>query len=607
MASRFGVYWNRCAQDQWADLFAVDLDGPHFDGLEGVYVVWNGGAKPHAVVVGQGRVRDRLKALRENPALEPFKALGLVAAWARVDHSHRDGVLRFLGDALKPNVPGPVLDVPPIEVNLPGRPPLEGAPTASAGPEATLPENKWLGKREPELPVSEGPTPVAKPVAAKPPATGRKGASLQKLFEEMLAERAKAPKKAGFFGAATEKKTKEDDGLVGDAVRLIMQEAMNAGASDVHLEPQESSLRVRFRIDGLLEEVLKIPHTLDIRVVSNIRVSCALDPEKGVGTSKPEDARMTTSVGKQEIDVRLSTFPTPHGDKAVLRLIPRGSTVPRLSELGLRPETVARIGELVRLPQGMIVVTGPTGSGKSTTLYTMLAEINEPHRNIVTLEDPIEKKIPGISQGMLQPKVGFTFSEGLRAILRQDPNVIMVGEVRDTETAEIAMRASLTGHMVLTTLHTNNALGAIARLLDMGLEPYLIGAALTAAFAQRLARRVCPDCAEPAPATDEEKAALAEMAGRDGVPIDVGDAVLKRGRGCAACRETGYRGRVLLFETARVTPAMRQLIMKKAPVDELYALSIREGGETLLMDGWRKAAAGLTTVAELVRVIGSSE
>ena len=605
MANRLGVFWNRCLKDQWADLFAVDLEGPHFNGLEGVYVVWHGGPAPRPVAIGAGRIGEELQTRRSDAEVLRFKELSLLTTWARVDRDARDGVVRFLQESLKPIVNGAASALPPVEVNLPGYPPLEGAPLASPRPEPILPTSRWAAPIEesPRSPASPAALPAPKSMPTPLPA--KKASRLKKLFETLMAERAKAASaRTGLFGTGG---AAQDDGLVIDVVRLITQEAVSMGASDIHLEPQENALRVRFRIDGLLEEVLEIPNSHKIRIVSNIRVACGLDPEKGIGTSRPEDARMTMTVAGQETDVRLSTFPTPSGDKAVLRLIPRRFNVPRLDEIGLLPESVKRLKELIHLPQGMIIGTGPTGSGKSTTLYSILAELNEPHRNIVTLEDPIEKKIPGISQGMLQSKVGFTFSEGLRAILRQDPNVIMVGEIRDTETAEIAMRASLTGHMVLTTLHTTSALGAVARLLDMGLEPFLIASALTGVFAQRLARRVCAECAQVNPVTEEERAALAELARRHGLPFDGKMASLARGSGCAACRETGYKGRVLLLEIVRLSSSLRQMILKKASYDELRTQALREGNENLLMDGWRKTASGVTTIEELLRVADSSD
>ena len=396
--------------------------------------------------------------------------------------------------------------------------------------------------------------------------------------------------------------------LVSQVLEVILGSALALRASDVHLEPLDSALRVRFRVDGILEEMMQIPASLNLRVVSHIRVTCGLDPERGIGTSKPEDARMSLSQEGIEVDLRLSTFPTPNGDKAVLRLIPRNTKVPALEEIGLEPKITEALRAVSTRPQGMFIVTGPTGSGKSTTLYTLLQQINSPSRNIVTLEDPIEKKIPGVNQGMIQPKAGFGFAEGLRAILRQDPNVIMVGEIRDLETAEIAVSASLTGHMIFTTLHTNSALGAITRLFDMGLEPFLIASALTAVSAQRLARKVCETCAQPYEPTAAEVAEVEHRVKSAGIRMP--DSLLKslkRGAGCGACRSSGYLGRTLLFEYVAISPALRALILKKAGLDDLRAAALKDGNDPLIADGLRKAAAGVISISEVFRVVDSTD
>ena len=621
MSRAAALYWNRCEDDAWPELSAVELDSAHFDELEGVFLVWHGGASPQAVKVGQGPIRERLASLRGDPDVQAYAAKILYVSWARVERPLRDGVERFLVEAVKPRVPGAQPAAAAIEVNLPGKPPPAGLPPAPA--ESTRPRQRWSdmaahadspsAEQRPPPPPAEPPQPPPTPPPPTPPPSAapaaptpapRKLTRLQAELNALLAERAKTPK-AGFFGGG-QAKPKDEDGFVGKVMQLVLNEAFALGASDIHLEPQQEHLRVRLRVDGMLDEFLEVPNALEARLVSYIRVACGLDPEKGVGTGKPEDGRMAVVVGGKEADLRLSTFPTPHGDKAVLRIIPRNVTVPKLEELGLRPETVREIDSIIRRPQGMVIVTGPTGSGKSTTLYTALQTLNEKHRNIVTLEDPIEKKIPGISQGVLQPKAGFTFSEGLRAILRQDPNIIMVGEIRDTETAEIALSAALTGHMLFTTLHTNSALGAVNRLLDMGLEPFLIASALTAVFAQRLARRVCPQCRASREASPPELAKLEELAKRGGFAAPPAKTVWE-GKGCPECRETGYSGRLLLFETVRVSPALRQLILRKASVDEMRATAIKEGAQTLLMDGLAKAGDGLTTLDELTRVVGSED
>ncbi len=607
MAQTLNLSWNRCTGDRWGDLFAVDLSSRHFDGLIGVYLAWSGGQAPTPLAAGQGPIREMLAALREEPALAPFRGAGVFVTWARAEPVLCDGIERFLVETLQPKVRRTPPAAPIVEVNLPGREPLAAAVPAVR--ETSQPDQIWddmaAARPSPQqaaaaaVQAPPAPAPIeAAPVAVAP----RKITRLQAAVNAILEKRSKAAKPAGgFFGGSKPKDEKES--LVGEVMQAILEEAVGTGASDIHIEPQESATRVRLRVDGVLDEALVLTNGLELRLVSYIRVLCNLDPEKGVGTGKPEDGRMAVNVAGKEADLRLSTFPTGHGDKAVLRVIPRGQEVPTLTELGLRPETIASIEEMIHRPQGMIVVTGPTGSGKSTTLYTLLQRLNDRSRNIVTLEDPIEKKIPGVSQGVLAPKAGFTFSEGLRAILRQDPNVIMVGEIRDVETAEIAMSAALTGHMLLTTLHTNSAVGAVSRLLDMGLEPFLISSALTAVFAQRLARRLCPDCREPGPVQPAEREQILELGRRAGLQIEgIGDQTY-RGRGCSSCRDTGYRGRLVLFETVRITPALRELILAKASIDQLRTQALKDGSELLVADGLLKAAAGLTTLAELARVV----
>ena len=596
--SAITLHWNRCLGDVWGEFFAVDLADPHFEGLEGVFVVWMAGPHSAVICVGSGRIREGLQARRADPNMAQYRGKPLLLSWAKVEKTACDGVGRFLTEALKPLFAPPSPTTAAIEVNLPGSGD-EIAPDVGAAPPRQIEKERLHAKSGV---AEEGPRPTARPAvkaAAANPA-------LQKSFTEMM-RKAREPGKAGFFGGAAKPKTPED-GLVVDLVQLILQEAFKMRASDVHLEPMESLLRVRFRLDGILEEVLQIPHQLNLRVASYVRVMCGLDPEKSVGTGRPEDGRMAVTIDGQEADLRLSTFPTSYGDKAVLRLIPRSGKVPTLDEIGLEPKMTAALTSLILRPQGMVIVTGPTGSGKSTTLYTILQALNDPTRNIVTLEDPVEKKIPGVSQGLIQPKAGFGFAEGLRAILRQDPNVIMVGEVRDQETAEIALSASLTGHMLFTTLHTVSALGAITRLVDMGLEPYLIASALTAVSAQRLARTVCEACAHPHEASREELADVQSRAKKAGIALPERlSSGLRIGKGCDACRGTGYLGRVLFFELAVMTPLLREAVLKKGSIDELKAAASHSGAEPILLDGLRKAASGRTTLSEVLRIVDASE
>ncbi len=601
------IYWNRCEGDVWGELYAVNLNDPHFDNLEGVYMVWLGGSKPAAICTGSGLIREKLAERRAAPELMLLREKSLLVTWARVDTVASKGVERWLLDTLRPKIANRIPDSLPVEVNLPGRPgqapPDAGAPPSQLFQDLTSPDAAppTMHAADPVIPAAPPPPPPVKAPAAsiEPPRL-----PLQAEFVELV-KKAKETTKGGMFGGGGKAKP-EDEKLVYDTVQRILKEAVKLRASDVHLEPLDSSLRVRFRVDGLLEEMLQVPSALNLRVVSHIRVMCGLDPERGIGTSKPEDARMSFSQDGVEVDLRLSTFPTTNGDKAVLRLIPRNSTVPVIDELELGAKTTDALRAVITRPQGMLIVTGPTGSGKSTTLYTLLQLVNSPTRNIVTLEDPIEKKIPGINQGMIQPKAGFGFAEGLRAILRQDPNVIMVGEIRDLETAEIAVSASLTGHMIFTTLHTNSSLGAITRLIDMGLEPFLIASALTAVSAQRLARRVCKDCAQPYTPTPAEVAEIEHRVKSGGIKFPEGLLKnLKKGAGCGACRQSGYVGRVLLFEYVAITPTLRSMILKKAPLDDLRAAALKDGNEPLISDGLRRAGEGIISISEVFRVVDS--
>jgi type IV pilus assembly protein PilB len=580
--------WSTSQDGSWCDLFALDADAADFKGIEGVYVLWHGGGEPGMVRVGQGELKERLRFLRQDPGVLKFKEHGLFLTWARVERKQRDGVERFLNERLRPALKAPVPKTAPISVNLPGHDEIE-APEAGAASSET-----------PAAPPQSAP---AKAVKADIQRISR----LQHQFDERSGQDTKTPSR-GFFGGAEAPKARADEALVGDVTQMIMREALLLLASDIHLEPMIERLRVRLRVDGLLETHLEVPNSLKLSLVSHIRVLCGLDPEKGVGSAKPEDGRMVVTVDGQDADLRLATFPTSYGDKAVLRIMPRQTKLPGLEELGLLPAHAALVRQLILRPQGMIIATGPTGSGKSTTLYTFLQILNDASRNIVTLEDPIEINLPGLIQGSIQPKLGFGFADGLRAILRQDPNVIMVGEVRDNETAEIACRAALTGHMLLTTLHTTSAVGAVARLLDMGIEPFLLASALTAAFAQRLARRVCDGCRETAAPSAEERAQLEALAAHAGLQASADSfPALHRGRGCPDCRFSGYKGRVLIFEAVPSTAELRPLIMRKASADELRQAAARGGMEPLLADGLRKVQSGATTLAEIIRVAGTGD
>ncbi|HBL16662.1 MAG: hypothetical protein A2X36_03680 [Elusimicrobia bacterium GWA2_69_24] len=458
------------------------------------------------------------------------------------------------------------------------------------------------------LPGAPAKTPFPAPVPgeapkAEPPLAAPVG-DMQARFNEIV--NFKAAPDSNFLGMSR-KPAAEDPDLIVKIVQFIMEEAARSRSSDIHLEPMEEGMRVRFRIDGILSEMLRFADTRKYPVISRIRVMCGLDPEQGMNTAKPQEGRMVVNVDGRDIDLRLSTFPTNHGDKAVLRLIHRTAKKFALSELGFSPKITETIQRLIERPQGMILVTGPAGSGKSTTLYTFLQALNSPTRNIVTLEDPVEMKLPGINQCNVQPKIGFTFAEGLHSILRQDPNVIMVGEIRDRATAEIAMSASLTGHLLLTTLHTNSAAGAVTRLLDMGLEPYLIASSVAAVFAQRLVRKICKDCKEGYHPTKAELDELHETSRKAGVTVPAGEIKFFRGKGCKSCRGSGYQGRQLLFEVLQQFPGFRQMILQKATFEDIQVAAIKAGMESLGGHGLTLVRAGETTLEELLRVVGARD
>ncbi len=374
-------------------------------------------------------------------------------------------------------------------------------------------------------------------------------------------------------------------------VRTLLENAVRAGASDVHLEPDEDGVRVRWRVDGFLREALTVPPETYPSVVARLKIMANLNiAEHRV----PQDGRTAVQVDGREVDVRVSVMPVVHGEKVALRLLDRSGLLLDKRRLGLSPANLARFDDLLRRPHGIILVTGPTGSGKTTTLYAMLQELNDASKNIVTLEDPVEYRLKGINQTQVHPRAGLTFAAGLRAILRQDPDIIMVGEIRDLETAEVAVRAALTGHLVLSTLHTNDAPSVVTRLADMGIPHFLIAASLAGCIAQRLVRKVCPECAETYEATLQEKEILGVE--RSDTPV------LRRGRGCPWCLNTGYRGRTGIFEILTVTEAVRQAIDRKVTADDLRALAGREGTVDLFADGREKVLAGETTLAELLRV-----
>lgn len=377
-------------------------------------------------------------------------------------------------------------------------------------------------------------------------------------------------------------------------VNALFFQAVKQRASDIHIEPAERETIVRMRIDGVLHEVIRINKTLHEPIVSRIKVMAKLDiAEKRV----PQDGKIKLKVAGKDIDVRVSTLPTVFGERISLRILDRTTTILKIDELGMEEDIIQKIKTLIRRTYGMILITGPTGSGKTTTLYACLSEINSPEINIITIEDPIEYQLKGINQIQVNPKVGLTFAAGLRSILRQDPDVVMVGEIRDSETASIAIHAALTGHLVLSTLHTNDAPSAITRLIDMGIEPYLISSAIFATMAQRLVRRICPNCKEP------YKPPLSELELISMRYEDIPDGLVFRGKGCKDCFGTGYKGRIGIFELFEVDDEIRELINQKTDSMKLKSVAISKGMRTLREDGILKVKKGITTIQEVARVI----
>jgi len=434
--------------------------------------------------------------------------------------------------------------------------------------------------------------------------------------EDILAEIRRLARASEAFGArtaveeelaATEEEEDADDLEVDDGisdaplVRLVNSvifQAAEDGASDVHFEPQEDALLVRFRVDGVLQEVQRIPKRMMPGVITRLKVLAKLDIAE---RRKPQDGRISLNAAAagRVMDVRVATLPTVEGESIVMRLLDKSKRAPTLEELGMSDEMRTQLEAIVRRPTGALLVTGPTGSGKSTTLYASLTDINRPEINIITVEDPVEYRLQGVNQVQINTKAGLTFATALRSILRSDPDVVMVGEIRDGETAKIAIEAALTGHLVLSTLHTNDAPQALTRLNEMGVEPFLTGAAVSAVLAQRLARKLCSHCCEMyTPNTDELLKARVSpevAAASDGM-------VFYRKKGCPRCNQTGYKGRIGVYQLLAMTETIESLAVRNASREEIERAAIGEGMRTLWDDGLAKVAAGLTSIEELARV-----
>ncbi|MBI5158153.1 MAG: Flp pilus assembly complex ATPase component TadA [Acidimicrobiia bacterium] len=376
-------------------------------------------------------------------------------------------------------------------------------------------------------------------------------------------------------------------------VNTLISRAVNERASDIHVEPGERDLRIRFRIDGVLHEIMTTPRSVSGAVVSRLKIMADLDiAERRI----PQDGRVSIRVSGRPIDLRVATLPSIYGEKVVLRILDKDDAILDLADLGFLPHSLARFQTSYSKPYGAILVTGPTGSGKTTTLYSTLHLLNRPQVNIITVEDPVEYRLPGITQVQVNRKAGLQFATVLKAILRSDPDVVLVGEVRDPETAKTAIEAALTGHLVLTTLHTNDAASSVGRLIDMGVEPYLVSSALDSVLAQRLARKLCDRCKEP-------RTAAHEVVRQMGYDPDETQVTLYMAVGCKMCSDTGYRGRLAINEVLLMSEEVQRMAVERRPSDEIKRLSVEQGMKTLRQDGMEKVKLGMTTLEEVLRVV----
>jgi len=385
---------------------------------------------------------------------------------------------------------------------------------------------------------------------------------------------------------------KRDDASVIELVDSLVQQAVKRSASDIHVESTPNGARVRYRIDGVLSDQDLIEKSLMLQVISRFKILANINiAEKRI----PQDGKFTMTIDGNDVDLRVSTFPSINGEKVVVRILDRSKNMIDLDSLGFSNATFADFKQLVHRPSGFFLVTGPTGSGKTTTLYAALSSLNSPEKNIITLEDPVEYNLNGITQGQIHPDAGFTFGKGIRAVLRQDPDVAMVGEIRDKETAQTAIEAALTGHSVFSTLHTNDAPGALMRLMDMSIEPFLINAALSGVLAQRLARKICTNCKQEHAPTDQEKKLLERFEATTDKLYDA--------KGCDACFGLGYKGRIGIFELLHMTSDLRSLVVHRPVFDDIRAQADKDGMKTLVHDGLQKVKAGIISLPELARVV----
>jgi type IV pilus assembly protein PilB len=386
-----------------------------------------------------------------------------------------------------------------------------------------------------------------------------------------------------------------DDAPIIKLVNLLISQAVNDRASDIHIEPEANGVRVRYRIDGVLHEVMNPPKAVQAGMASRLKIMADINIAE---RRKPQDGRISLTVQGKQIDIRVATLPTVYGEKLVLRILDKSSVLLHLGDLGFSAQNYQRFQESYKKPYGQILVTGPTGSGKSTTLYATINILNRTEVNIITVEDPVEYRLPGINQIQTNPKAGLTFASALRSILRSDPDIVLIGEIRDSETAQISTEAALTGHLVLSTLHTNDAPSAMTRLVEMGIEPYLVGSALDCVVAQRLARKLCARCKEPYVPTEKElTSATIRFDPAEDLPK------LYRAAGCSACGNTGYKGRLALHEVMTVTEDIERLTVENAPSETIKKVAIEQGMRTLRDDGMEKVVSGATSIEEVLRVV----
>ncbi|KIO61068.1 GspE/PulE family protein [Caldibacillus thermoamylovorans] len=407
---------------------------------------------------------------------------------------------------------------------------------------------------------------------------------LQESMEEVMGEIATSE-------TLDETRVADDDSPVVRLVNQIIDNALVQRASDIHFDPQETELRVRYRVDGILRTERSLPKHMQNVIVARIKIMANLNITE---TRLPQDGRIKTTINFRPVDIRVSSLPTIYGEKIVMRLLDLSNTLNRIDKIGFSETNLEKFTDMLKRPNGIILITGPTGSGKSSTLYATLNELNSEDVNIITVEDPVEYQMEGVNQIQVNENIGLTFANGLRSILRQDPDIVMIGEIRDTETAEVATRASLTGHLVLSTLHTNSSIEALSRLVDMGIEPFLISSSILGVVAQRLVRRVCRDCGQTVPATEREQ----QIFSNRGLTIET----VRRGRGCPSCNMTGYRGRMAIHEVLPIDETIRHLILKTASTTEIRDYVRKKGMEFLIDDGLKKVKEGVTTTEEILRV-----